>query len=85
MNCPAGVGQAACRKRPPAPERFVAPACALALLIRVVNRGYKARWQPRVTNKAGEVLRLVGWIGVVLGWIASLLPVGVLADPIKKD
>jgi hypothetical protein len=88
--CPAGPGKAACEALPPDYRSFFAPAYAADLLVPVINLGYKTQWQPRVSIDGkplfwGHALRFLAWTGILFGWVASLLLVGVLTNLIKKD
>ena len=88
--CPAGPGKAACEALPTDYRSFFAPAYAADLLVPVINLGYKTQWQPLVSLDGkplfwGHALRFLAWAGILFGWVASLLLVGVLTNLIKKD
>ena len=83
--------KAACGSPAPDYEGFVPLVYSLDVLMPVVNLGYKATWQPLVSDDQqrplfwGRMLRLVYWFEIAFGWVAGVLLVGVLGSLIKKE
>ncbi|MBC8038849.1 MAG: hypothetical protein H7X89_16720, partial [Rhizobiales bacterium] len=77
--------------RTPSYSEFFPPAHAADTLLPIISLGYKASWQPVITDAKGAylagglVVQLTSWFLIIIGWIGGAMLAGAVGTLVRKD